>query len=171
MPRARKPPSPPGAPTDPRGGARQGQPGQVYPRRTDLTSQKVTTVQGQPYGEAAQQAAAQRAVPMAGPPAQLATASAPAPASQAALVAGGAPFDVGAGFVPPGSLGDPHGPTQRPGEPLTHGISQGPGGGPEVLPLAGQADNIGNLVNRLASMPGATPELQYLSAYLKAGRR
>src|SRR5438034_8515331 len=107
MPRARKAPTvpTPGAgPADPRGGPRAGTPGKAYPQRSDLTAQKVATTPNQAYGEAGQQATAQRTVPLAGPPAQPTTTPM---ADQAAAVAGGAPFAVGQGFVSPGSLGDP----------------------------------------------------------------
>src|SRR5438046_1479609 len=46
------------------GGRRSGQPGKAYPNRTDLMRQPVRTAPGQPYGQAGQQAAAQRAIPL-----------------------------------------------------------------------------------------------------------
>lgn len=47
------------------GGPRQGQQGKAYPNRTDLNAQPIRTAPGQPYGDAAAQAAAQAAVPLA----------------------------------------------------------------------------------------------------------
>lgn len=49
-----------------RGGPRTGQAGKAYPNRSDLRQQAISTVPGQEYGKATQQANAQRAVPMAG---------------------------------------------------------------------------------------------------------
>src|SRR5688572_26038223 len=80
----------------------------------------VQTARGQTYGKATQQAAAQRAVPVAG---------APAPVPQAALVAPTTGM--------PGAQGDFLRPTERPDEPVTAGAPVGPGAGPEVLPPTG----------------------------------
>lgn len=113
MPRARKPRVPGQAP-DPRGGPRQGQQGRSYPNRSDLQAQPVRTAKGQAYGQAGQQAAAQRAVPLAQTP--------PVPTGQ------GQPLPA-----PPIYADDvptPGQPTRRPNEPLTAGMSVGPGAGP-----------------------------------------
>lgn len=103
------------------GGARQGTPGTAYANRSDLAAQPVATAKGQEYGKATAQAEAQRAVPLAQMP--------PPPTAQASAA------------PPPGSFAGPYpgevtgldAPTERPREPLTHGLSIGPGGGPEVL--------------------------------------
>jgi hypothetical protein len=89
----------------PRGGSRNGKPGASYSNRSDLNAQPVRTATNQPYGQAGQQQAAQRAIPL---PTQ-----------------GGAP--VGPQPAPLNAS------TQRPNEPLTAGIPTGPGPGPEVL--------------------------------------
>lgn len=74
----------------------------AYANRTDLNNpaQKIAvqTAKGQTYGKAAEQAAAQRAVPM-GAPAQVA----------------------------PGSMGAFNRPTERPQEPITAGVNFGDG--------------------------------------------
>lgn len=108
----------------PRGGARRGKGGVAYANRTDLnagpripagpSTQPVRVATGQAYGAAGQQRAAQQAIPLP-----------QAPAS-------GAPMPQGSGVMP-GDLGPITAPSTRPGEPLTHGLPTGPGGGPEVL--------------------------------------
>src|SRR5437867_608615 len=82
-------------------------PGKAYGQRTDLPGKlPVTTVPGQPYGQAAAQARAQQAVPMGTPP-------------QPQVEAQGQP--QGEPQVAPGSLGDLLRPTDRPAEPVTAG--------------------------------------------------
>lgn len=84
-----------------------------YPNRSDLRNpaKKVATkaAPGQTYGEAGKQIAAQKAVPMAAPPTDVAPAPAPQPR------------------VAPGSMGPLNRPTERPTEPLTAGAPFGPG--------------------------------------------
>lgn len=106
-----------------RGGARQGQPGKSYPNRTDLNAQPVRTAPGQTYGKAGQQAAAQRSVPL--PQQQAPTAR----TLQAAV-----PIDA---------------PSARPDEPVTHGITGGPGAGPEALNLPQGGDQVLNALRGL----------------------
>jgi hypothetical protein len=79
-----------------------------YPNRSDLRNpaKKMAAT----YGEAGKQVAAQRAVPMAAPPTDVA----PAPQPQQPRVA-------------PGSIGPLSRPTERPTEPLTAGAPFGPG--------------------------------------------
>lgn len=115
-----------------RGGPRQGTPGTAYGNRTDL-NMPISTVPGQAYGEAGKQADAQRAVPMA-------QSSTPAPQQQApqrpTVTPGSIPFT---------------GPTERPNEPITAGISLGPGPGPEAITPRPQnilADSLRFLVNQ-----------------------
>jgi len=157
MPRARRSPVP-GQAGDPRGGPRVGTPGRQYANRSDLTAQPVRVATGQPYGEAGAQAAAQRAVPLPQTPGPPTVAAAP-------------PVSGPPGGPYPGEVTSLQAPTQRPNEPLTHGLPMGPGAGPEVLPQTAPPDNVGSLVARLASQPGATPELQFLASYLKSGKR
>lgn len=121
MVRPRKTPVPDGRANN--GGSRQGTPGQAYPQRSDMRTQAVTTVPGQQYGQAAAQAASQRAVPMAGATPLPAPAAAPAPPA------------AGGGASPP----DLYRPTELPNEPVTHGLPTGPGAGPEALPIQGSA--------------------------------
>lgn len=117
-----------------KGGKRTGASGTAYSNRSDLnTAMPVTTVPGQPYGVAAQQRAAQQAVPMG--PTPIGPAAAPAPAAPAAP----ATPTIGSAFpVPsqplPGEL--PWlSPSDYPDEPVTAGVDFGPGPGSEALSI------------------------------------
>lgn len=114
----------------PRGGKRKGTPGSPYPNRSDLrgpgTPDIPKTFTGQPYGAATQQAQVQGA----GPPAS------PQPQAPGATPEGGPPG------VPAGGLGPFNRPTERPNEPITHGLSTGPGGGPEAVGLNPRNDAV-----------------------------
>jgi hypothetical protein len=85
-----------------------------YPNRSDLRNpaKKIAAkaAPGQTYGEAGKQMAAQRAVPMAAPPTDVAPTATP----QQPRVA-------------PGSMGPLNRPTERPNEPVTAGAPFGPG--------------------------------------------
>lgn len=114
----------------PRGGYRRGKGGTSYGNRTDLNVNKVAS--GQRYGQAADQRAALKAVPI----------NVPSTTGPAMAMPSQEP-------IQPGGLGPLHAPTDRPGEPLTHGLPTGPGGGPEVLtppnPLVKAAAVLNNL--------------------------
>lgn len=94
----------------------------------------VQTPTGQPYGQAGMQQAAQRAVPVAPQPVPM-----------------------------PGALAFDR-PTERPGEPVTHGAPVGPGAGPEALGLPGDVrqDDLAALapylpaLELIASLPEST---------------
>lgn len=104
------------------GGARQGTPGAPYVNRSDLRTQKPTAAPGQAYGQAGAQIAAQQAVPLpAAPPV-------PSPAG-----GGGGPMAA------PPPLPDLYRQTERPNEPVTHGLATGPGPGAEALPIQSTA--------------------------------
>ena len=100
------------------GGARQGQTGRPYPNRADLRTQKISVPPSNEYGQGEQLRRSQQAVPMAGAPA----------GPQAAGGAG--PFDLSAitrvSATP--TLGQP---SARPDEPITAGMSFGPGRTPQ----------------------------------------
>lgn len=85
-------------------------------QRTDRQPMSVPT--GMPYGQAGAMAQQEQAVPMA------ATPNIPAAAANA-VAAAGAP-----GPQPPPMLSEP---SQRPGEPVTHGADAGPGAGSSIL--------------------------------------
>lgn len=99
---------------------------------------------GQAYGQSAAQQSAQQAVPTGRPPADVA-------AQQAAQQppAGPAPGTVG--------WGDP---TTMPDQPLTHGLTEGPGPGPEVLPVGQQDPGLDQL--KAAYLRYPTSELRQL---------
>lgn len=103
-----------------RGGRRRGQQGKAYAQRTDLNQNRaplpVMAGPSKSYGSRKAQEDAQRAVPMAPPPAP------PQPATPAV-----APPPA------PGSFGDPLRPTERPEEPISAGLDWGPGPGSEAL--------------------------------------
>jgi len=111
-----------------RGGKRTGRIGAPYSNRSDLQQPRADFT-GQVYGEGVRQRARQQAVPVAGPPALAPTAG---PAT----------------YIPPGAVTPLNAPTQRPDEPLTTGLRQGPGAGPEVLTLGGP-DDASTLLRRL----------------------
>ena len=145
-----------------KGGARTGAPGTAYANRTDLnTKMPVQTATNQAYGVAAQQRAAQRAIPVAAQPIQGATpdlgpqvAAAPAMAAPQPTIAQQLPQ---APQFMPGDLGFMDD-TASPGVPVTNGAPIGPGAGPEVL---GQIAPLGlsDTLRQMASMPGADPTL------------
>src|SRR5487761_2039121 len=106
--------------------------------RTDLNLPK-TAAPKQPYGTAKAQMDAQSAIPMGASPvlASPATAAAPAAAPQPA----------------PGTLPWLH-PTNRPDEPVTHGLPFGPGDGPEALAAPQRS-----IADQLGATPGQSPVL------------
>lgn len=102
--------------------------------------------------------AAQKQVPIAAPPA-VPAAPAPPPASGAGTAGGG----VLAHTSPePGELPFT-GPSSRPNEPLTAGLPQGPGPGPEAL------TGIGAMAARSAPQDTATKLLATLAMQPTAG--
>jgi len=145
-----------------RGGARQGTPGQAYGQRTDLNaSMPVQTATGQGYGVAAEQRAAQRAIPIAAQPVAGATASAPAPApaqSQAGPTT--ISSQMSAPRSSPGELRFMHA-TDRPDEPVTHGAPLGAGAGSEVMALP--TDGIAQEISARAAFPKASPLMMDLA--------
>lgn len=124
----------------PRGGRRTGAQGRSYSNRTDLGQNRgpvpIQTVPGQQYGKATAQAAAQRALPIAPPPAPVLAGSGASPApGPAAPPAPAGPM--------PGQVVPLDAPSQRPGEPVTAGLPVGPGPGTEALgPFAGQGEDV-----------------------------
>lgn len=135
MPRKRKTP-PDGRSNN--GGARSGQTGKPYPNRSDLRAQAVRTAPGQQYGRAAEQARAQQALPL---PQQ--------PPPQPVGPGGGAPAGTPPpSWIPPSDTPTFGAPSSRPDEPITAGMSFGPGRTPE--PMARPPDYVADdLVDRL----------------------
>lgn len=137
----------------PRGGSRNGAVGKAYANRTDLqTGSKplpITAVPGQPYGAAGQQMAAQASVPMA--PTSIAPAQPEAPMGTMA-----------------GELPSLMAPSDRPHEPLTHGLAVGPGGGPEVFPQ--EISPVLKGLSILNTLPNLPPELAAVARFLNVSQ-
>ncbi len=87
--------------------------------------------------------------------------------SQAPTVPGGA----GAGAA--GGIAGLFDKTQRPDEPVTHGVDIGAGAGSEALmmphPAQSQYETAIDVINRLAASPNASPTMQYLAQRLTQG--
>lgn len=150
--------------------------------RTDqLSPAPVTTVPGQEYGQAAAQQAAQRAIPTANGP-TMPAAQAPPTGGPPGPPQGGAPdpSDLMAQAMahngPAGAMALNR-PTERPDEPVTHGLPVGPGAGPQALTGVGAAAREGsleqstvqNLLQGLASQPGATSAIKDLASRAASG--
>lgn len=163
------------------------------PQRTDLlnpTPQPISAVPGQGYGMAGQQLAAQRVAPMAGGGTAVQRPSGPPLGAVATIV----PLRGGQGSATSPQMGDlalqQHAmqsgagirgafsrPTERPNEPVTHGLPVGPGGGPEVLQGVGalarenaiQQGTITHLLQNLANQPNATSAVKALATTALSG--
>ena len=107
------------------------------------------------YGEAAQQLAAQRTIPMASGEVQV-----PSTAT------GGPPGPGGQPPPGPGELPPLDAPTNRPTEPVTTGLPSGAGAGPEALKPPDPMVGIASVFNQLGS--DAEPETKRLRAILNA---
>lgn len=151
----------------PRGGTRQGTPGRSYANRTDLQVVKplpIQTATGQQYGKAAEQRAAQRAIPMGRPPTDAVPTAPAAPATGGPGASSPAPGPL------PGTLTPLDAPTQRPNEPFTAGMPTGAGPGPEALGVhVGPEQSYQSARDHVAMLARSQPgndALQYLLAQL-----
>jgi hypothetical protein len=96
--------------------------------------------QGRAYGQAQQMQQAMKAAPLPqipGPPPAQANAGGPPPGNQPPAQAGGFAAALAAAARAPGIATSLTQPTMRPHEPVTTGLSQGMGAGPEVLNMSG----------------------------------
>lgn len=109
-----------------------GTSGGAYANRTDK-SQAVALPTGLPYGERQQLEQAQQAAPVP----QAAGTPMEDPAMAAAAAHNFQPVPLNA-------------PSNRPFEPITHGLPSGPGAGPEIL------SNSGGVANTLARLAAST---------------
>lgn len=121
-----------------------------YANRTDLAAsagdtQPIQAPTGLPYGQRQQVVAAQQSQPLPGDPYRQALQG----ATQAATAAS----------FPTGLM---NAPTARPNEPITHGLSTGPGAGPEVLQR--RPNRISGQLQALADAVGDS-SLAELAAY------
>ena len=115
----------------PRGGHRTSAPGTLHPNRSDMT-QAPQANRGQPYGTRTKQLQSQAIQPVAGRPMVTSDPSAPETSSTTPSPSNVAP--TAPGTIP--SLSDP---TAYPGEPVTAGLPNSPGVGPEALSVSAQA--------------------------------
>lgn len=149
---------------------------QLQPNRADLTRPTSSTVPNQTYGEAAQQRAAQQAIPMGQPPIAGGTAPPPSPSGppqqpQLQDVLAAAQAHNGPGDRPFTR------PTERPNEPVTSGLPMGPGPGPESLQGVGAAarqnvieqGTLSHLLTSMASQPNSTSAIRDLAARAQTG--
>ena len=125
-----------------------------YPNRSDLRNpaKKIAAkaAPGQTYGEAGKQIAAQKAVPMAAPPTDV------APAPQR---------------VAPGQLGPLNRPTERPNEPVTAGAPFGPGPTPQGMAYMGPR-NADPILDELRALYAQYPNedlANMLDSYIREG--
>ena len=148
--------------------------------RTDLTRPApIQTAPGQEYGAAAAQQAAQQQIPTAGgqnitPGGGQPPAPAPGGGPDAMLQA----LQSHAAANPAGAHGAIDRATERPNEPVTHGLPMGPGAGPEALSGVGAATRdstveqgtLANLLVSMASNPNATQAIKDLASHAQMGR-
>lgn len=113
------------------------------------------------YGQAAQELAQQRTIPMAS--GDITPAGGPPAAPQPGTGGGEA---LGAPPMAPGDLPALDAPTNRPQEPLTHGLPTGPGAGPEALQPPDPRIGVAAVLNQLGA--GADPQTKRLRAVLNA---
>jgi len=123
-----------------------------YAKRTDLQYSPDT------YGAGVEMAAQKAGAPLA--------KTGGVKLSQAPTVSGGA------GSNAPGVVGL-YDPTQRPNEPITHGVDIGPGAGSEAIMMKdnvqSQYENAYQLFTNLAADPNASPTLKYLAQRIQQG--
>lgn len=151
--------------------------------RTDrLTPEAPTAAPNQTYGEAGQQIAAQRAIPISGAP-TVAPQAPSAPASSGPPTAPqGAPgssdlMSIAQAHNGPGNSLALNRPTERPNEPVTHGLPVGPGGGPEALQGVGaaardgavQQGTLANLLQNMITQPNVPAAIQDLASRAMSG--
>lgn len=146
-----------GGPRTPSKPAPVSGPGRLSQRTDGGPGGKLVVGPGMEYGERQATLAQERTAPMAttDPVQQLNIPTSPSnPPTAAAATASAPQAAAGGPFV----FG---GPTQRPNEPVTHGVDIGPGGGSEVLPQPiQQAQNPqGPMTQMLGQMGGLTGQL------------
>lgn len=147
-----------------RGGPRTGRLGKNYTNRTDLNpaapkALPPTAVPNQQYGQAKAQIDAQKVAPMANGP--LASPIVP----QLGQPQGASSTSPGQSqSVPLTSL---FAPTQKPNEPVTAGVANSPGPGPDALnipdPVANQYQSAKAQIQQMAQDANASPALQFLA--------
>lgn len=129
-------------------------PGRLSKRTDGGPGQKLQTPTDQPYGAREELLQQERSAPMSqADSVQPAQVQAPAGA-------------------PPFAGGEFGAPTQRPGEPITHGADIGPGGGPEVLGMSAPgAMPTGYITNMLQALSATDTTGTLGKLYLIAKQR
>jgi len=146
-----------GGPRTPQNPAPASGPGRLSKRTDGGPSQKVMLQSGGDYGD--REASLQQ---------QRGAAMAQDPSVQSMPVQGQQQVPAG----PPYAGGDFGGPTQRPGEPITHGVDIGPGGGPEVLGMSAPgAKPTGYLTNLLQQLSTTDTTGTLAQLYVMAKQR
>jgi hypothetical protein len=128
-----------------------------YPNRSDLRNTAklpAKAATGQTYGEAGKQMAAQRAVPMAAPPTDVAPTATP----QQPRIA-------------PGAMGPLDRPTERPDEPVTAGAPFGPGRNQQISGYVGPR-NSDPVLDELRAIYAVSPNdalADMIDSYIREG--
>ena len=140
-------------------------------QRTDLNMTKVT-VPGQEYGQQAEQRRAMAAVPTVNMQQQLASMeknAAPLEHQETAMIEKTPmPQTAQEPSVPIGNMPFLH-PTTMPHLPMTHGLTVGPGVGPEALgPIGSVSSSIAEQLHAAATGPYGTPQLNALADIMKS---
>lgn len=120
---------------------------------------------GMPYGEHQASIQAQQQMPVA-----AGNAPPPPPAGGGGGDPMMAALQGALGMQPPGGPGL-LGPSQRPTEPVTHGLPSGPGGGPEVL-AGSTGSGLADVLSRIAEATGdpRTYDIAERARLLSGGR-
>ena len=149
-------------------------------------SQPIAAPQDQAYGQRGDQMAAQHAIPLpnergvapdtgsAPTPGAPLPQGAPAPMPMPMPAAAPDPMAAALGMMPPDPSAMLDAPTQRPGEPVTAGLSIGEGPGREVNPLLVEAQRptpAANALDIIAAANGNDPMITRLAAAARLRRQ
>lgn len=137
------------------------------------TRQAVQAAPGQPYGEAGQQETAQRAIPLPrreAPSPQGSPQPGPPPVPQGDPAAQTQPQDlvqVARDFDP--GITPLTAPTDRMHEPVTSGLSLGPGAGPDIFSQPARANRSADVLTALAQASGNDAFLELAARIRRTG--
>ncbi len=152
----------------PRGGARKGTPGTLYPNRSDLSSPTAHTLPvqvptGQQYGKATQEKAALKQLPMATGPVGVGNAQPPAGLPTPAISS--TPPPLQGSF--PGTMPDLFRPTENPNEHFMTGVNAGPGQGSSALaPIPGTSNVADVILAALTTIPNPSAAVTQTKNFL-----
>ena len=137
------------------------------------TRQPVQTSPNQPYGQAGQQQATQQVVPLPRAQAPTPQGAPPQPQQQAAPPQPGSPtgpqdlLTVAQQFDP--GITPLTAPSGRPGEPVTAGLSRGPGPGPDIFSQPARANRSADVLTSLAQASGNNAFLDLAARIRRTG--